>query len=264
MRKIWWVLLVVVVGMVVVKKTNVASYVSTAWHKVKERTKKQVPLEFEIERVRDQISQLDDDFRKCLSPIAEDMATLKGLKKKKVILKAELDEKKENVLAMTRDLEGGATSFVYGGEEFTAAEIRTKLEGDFNSFRTCEAEYKSLEKLIEAKEKSLRANREKLSSIKTLKRDLAVQLEQLEAELKTVRLAQTKDKFQVDDSRLSDIKSSLAEIEHRLEVEKNMTTLNGQFPSDPIPVQKKAKPTSELTKEVKAYFGEKTEQVGQK
>jgi len=91
------------------------------------------------------------------------------------------------------------------------------------------------------------------------KEDLEVQIAQLEAELKTVRLAETKSKVEFDDSRLAQCKASLADIRNRLNAEKNTVELEGQFANDNIPVEKKAKPTSELTKEVKAYLGDKVD-----
>jgi len=257
MKKIVIWLLIIAGGLFLFRKTHLYSYVSTAWAKVKCGAKDQVPLEFEVDRVRNEIANLDNDIKDHLSPIAEEMANIKDLQKRIHETRDSLKQQKKTILAMTRDLDGGSKYISYGDEEYTADEVRAKLDQDFASYRRCEAELKAQEQLLAAKQKSLRAVRNQLASMKTLKRDLEVQLAQLEAELKTVRLAQTKDKYQLDDSRLSDIKASLAEIEHRLNVERAKTELNGQVASDPIPVHKKVKPVSDLTKEVKKYFGTK-------
>jgi chromosome segregation ATPase len=260
MKKVVIGLLIIAGGLFLLRKTNVCSYVSTAWAKVKTGAKNQVPLEFEVDRVRHEIAGLEDDMRAHVGPIAEEMATIKDLRKRIDSTRDELKNQKRNILAMTRDLERGTETISYGDGDYSADEVRAKLDGDFASYRRCEAELKSQEKLLAAKQKSLRAVRGQLASMKSLKRDLEVQLAQLEADLKTVRLAQTRDKYQLDDSRLSDIKASLAEIEHRLNVERSVTELNGQVASDPISVHKKAKPVSDLTKEVKKYFGESTKE----
>ncbi len=257
MKKLLIVGLIVAGAFFVFRKTNLASYVSTAWCKVKNGAKNQVPLEFEMDRVRHEIAGLDGDMKSHLGPIAEEMATIKTLRKQIETTRENLRNEKIKLLAMAKDLEDGKKFITYGDEEFSAEEIRAKLDRDFGASRRCETELKSNEKLLAAKEKALRTVREQLASMKTLKRDLEVRLAQLEAELKTVRLAQTRDTYQMDDSRLADIKASLADIEHRLEKERAVTELHGQFANDPVAVRQKTKSAGELSKTVKNYFGEK-------
>jgi peptidoglycan hydrolase CwlO-like protein len=244
------------------RKTNVCSYVSTAWSKVRATAKNQVPIEFEIDRVRHEIAKLDDDVRNQVGPIAEEMANVETMRKRVSETRASLQREKGNILAMTRELDSGAKLIVLGEDEYSAEEVRAKLDRDFGAYRRCKAELESQEQLLAAKEKSLRTVREQIASMRNLKRDLEVQLAQLEAELKTVRLAQTRDKYQLDDSRLSDIKASLAEIEHRLTVERKVSELNGQIASPAAPAHKRLKSTTDLTREVKNYFGERAPKEG--
>jgi chromosome segregation ATPase len=259
MKKIGIILLVVVAGVFLLRKTHFASYVRTAWAKVKHGAKNQVPLEFEVERVRNEIARLDDDMRGQLGPIAEEMATVKMLRRRIETARQNLKDQKADILVLTKKLESGEKEISFNEDEvYTPEEARAKLDRDFASYKRCAAEVKSQEKLLAAKEQSLKTVRTQLATMKTLKRDLEVQLAQLEAELKSVRLAQTRDKYQMDDSRLSDIKSSLAEIEHRLEAERARVDLNGQLNSKPFRSHKKVRPVSDLTREVKNYFGEKT------
>jgi len=236
---------------------KVFSYCKTAWVHLTHKAQEQVPLEFELDRIRNEIARLDDDMRGYLSPIAEEMATVKELKRRVKDTRATLKNDKISLLAMAKDLEEGKEYITYGDEEFSVEDVRAKLDRDFASYQRREAELKSQEKLLAAKEKSLRTARLQLSKLKSLKRDLEVKLAQLEAEVKTVRLAQTQDTYQVDDSRLADIKSSLADIEHRLEVEKSVIELHGQMATDPIPVHKKPKSAGDLSKTVRNYFGPK-------
>jgi hypothetical protein len=259
MKKLLIAAVIVVGAFFVFRKTNLASYVSTAWCKVKNGAKNQVPLEFEVDRVRNEIANLDGDVRSHLGPIAEEMATIKTLKNRIQVKRESLRNEKINLLAMARELEDGKKFITYGDEEFSADEIRAKLDREFAAYRRAEAELKSEEKLLAAKEKALRTVREQLANMKTLKRDLEIRLAQLEADLKTVRLAQTRDTYQMDDSRLAEIKASLADIEHRLEAERAVTELHGQFATDPVPVHKKTKSAGDLSRSVKNYFNENKE-----
>jgi chromosome segregation ATPase len=173
------------------------------------------------------------------------------------VAKGNLQRQKDNIVTMTRDLERGDSLIVYGGQEYKRTRIQKKLDADFRSYQHSEAELKSKEKLLEAKERSLESAREQLAQIRTQKQELEVQVGEMEAELKNVRLAQTHCKFQFDDSSLAQCKATLAEIKNRLQVEKKKTELDGEFANDnAIPVERKEKTVSELTKEIQAYFGQ--------
>src|SRR5262249_53332106 len=103
------------------------------------------------------------------------------------------------------------------------------------------------------------------SAMRSQKDELEVELAKVEAEVKSVRLAQTRSKFQVDDSRLARCKAALQEIRNRLKVEKTVTELQGEFANDAaIPVEKKTKSAADLTKEVRSYFGADKDVVNKK
>ncbi len=236
---------------------GLGSYASTAFHKLRASLKKQVPLEFEIERLKNEIGQLAPEMKKNLGALAEEMVAIENLKEEITVTKANLKKQKENILTMTKDLETGMTSFVYGNREYTAARVKQKLADDFASYQRTEGELKSKEQLLEAKERGLEAAREQLSTIRSQKQELETQVAQLETDLKAIRLAQSRNKFQIDDSQLARCKATLAEIRNRLKVEKTREELFGSYANDPtIQVEKKVKATGELAREIKAYFEE--------
>jgi chromosome segregation ATPase len=235
--------------------TGLGSYASVAFNKIRGGLKRQVPLEFEIERIRNEIAQLVPDMKRNLSAVAEEMVAIENLKEEIQVTKANLDKEKAKILTMKEDLESGAQTISYGGRDYTANRIREKLTADFASFQRTEAEVKSKEQLLEAKERSLDAAREQLASIRTQKQELETQVAQLEADVKQVRLAQCRNKFHFDDSRLARVKAALADLRNRLKVEKTQEELVGQFANDnTIPVEKKAKSAKDLSKEINAYF----------
>lgn len=254
-RKIGIAVAAVGAGLIVLQWTGLNSYTSTAYTKVRDNLKKEVPLEFEIERVRQEVAQLVPDMRKNLSVMAEEMVAVENLQKEIAVTKTNLRQQKENILTMTQDLSSGTASIVYDGRSYSAERVREKLARDYASYQMCEAELKSKEQLLEAKERSLDASREQLLALGSQKQELEVQVAQLEAELKTVRLAQSRNQLHFDDSQLARCRASLAEIRNRLQVEVKTQQLAAQFTTDPIPVGKKAKPTDELIREIRAHLG---------
>src|SRR5207244_1100051 len=100
-----------------------------------------------------------------IRPIAEHMATIKRLKKEIQQREEALNEQRSTLLIMTKDLEGGPKVLVYGGEEYSADRVRQKLQDDFDSFKRLEANLKSRQRLLEAKETSLKATQEQLAKV---------------------------------------------------------------------------------------------------
>jgi chromosome segregation ATPase len=257
-RKMFIAAVLAVTGLVIAHKAGLTSYGATAYQKIRGAVKNQVPLEFEVERLRYQIAELVPDMKRHLSDIAEEMVATQNLRDDIQVTRDNLKKQKDSILAMTRDLAGNTATVSYGGRDYSASRIREKLSHDFRSYQTCEAELKSKEKLLDAKERALDAAKEQLATIRTQKQDLELQVEQIEADLKQVRLSQAQNKIQIDDSALAQCKKTLADIQNRLKVEKKTAELSGDFANDnTIPVELRTKSTAELQKDIQTYFGER-------
>lgn len=237
----------------VYKAAGLDSYAGTAWSKVSSSVKREVPLEFEIDRVRHEVSRIVPEIKKQYTALAEEIVAVDRLKEEIVVTRANLQRQKDVILAMKKDLESGDSTVSYDGRTFSASRVREKLTRDFDLYKRCETELKTREQLLDAREKSLEAAREQLAAMKVQKQELEVRVAQLEAKLKTVRLAQTRNRFQLDEGQLARCKAALAQLETRLDVEATKEALAGDLVSDPIPVEKK-KPAAELTKEIDSYF----------
>jgi chromosome segregation ATPase len=253
-KKIFLAALAIGAGLFILNHTRLGSYGHTAWNKAKKSVKGQVPIEFEIERVRDQVRQLVPDMRKNIHQIAEEVVAIERLKEEIQVARVNLAKQEELVRVMTDDLKSGNERIRYNGINYTRERISEKLANDIKSCVRCKDELKAKESLLEHKERALDAAREQLASIRSQKEELEVQIAQLEAEVKAVRLQQTKSTIQLDDSRLGDIKRSLQEIKNRLQVEKVRGDLEGQFANDPTIKVEKKKSADEVIKDAEAYF----------
>jgi len=239
MKKLVVALLIVGACFYFVRKSSLCSYASTAWSRVKTETKNAVPTRFEMDRVRHEIANLDDDIGGMIRPIAEYKAAITRLKKDIAQSEKSLDEQKEVLLTMTKDLESNPTFLVYAGEQYDAERVRVKLQKDFASFQRQETNLKSQHKLLEAKETSLKATQEQLAKVITKKREYEIRLAQLEADEETLQIARIGSKLQIDDSRTTQIEAALADIENRQNVQRAEGELKtGSLANDVIQVQK--------------------------
>ena len=97
------------------------------------------------------------------------------------------------------------------------------LEGDYHT------RFASKRQILTAREKNVYAAREKLDGMLGQKRDLEVQLENLDARLKTIQAAQTASNVQLDDSQLGRAKKLIGELNKQLDVAQRMLDADGKF-----------------------------------
>jgi chromosome segregation ATPase len=240
--------------MFILNHTRLGSYGYTAWNKASKKVKAQVPLEFELDRVREQVQQLVPDMRKNLGQIAEEIVAVDNLKEEIKVGRANLTKHRDDVRVMTDDLKSGVVPVVYNGIRYSRERISEKLATTIKSCVRFETELKNKESLLEHKEKGLDLAREQLGSIRAQKEELELQIAQLESEIRAVRLAQTKSTVQIDDSRLAHIKASLQDIRNRMKVETVKGELEGQFANDPAIKVEKRKSADEVIKDAEAFL----------
>jgi len=226
--------IVAVIGLAclwVAKKTHVGSYASTVFAAGKECVRGQIPRDLELARVQHEIQQLDRDYQGLLGPIAEKMAAVKRLEREIATAKANQQEQREELLALTNAVEAKESQVSYHGSTFTTSQAKVKLARDFATFKKLEAHLMSKEKLLDAEIKNLAAVRDQLDKLIGQKREFEIRLAQLEAEEATLKVARIQTPLQTDEGRVADIKRTLDRIEHGQSVEQNQHVLQQQYGS---------------------------------
>jgi len=253
-KKVAIVALGVVAAMTALSFTRMGSYCGTAKDKLCGWANKQIPVELEIDRLRHEVGQLIPDMRKNRSVVAQEIVAVDNLRNDIATTRTNLENQRAGMLKLSKDLET-ETEFIYNGSKYSKAEVAAKLDRDLASFKRVETELKAKEKLLDAKQQALDTAKTQLDAMMDQKRDLEVQIAQLEAELKSVRLLQTRSKFQLDDSRLADVKRSVKELQDRLRAERIETEMEGKF-ADTVGTTADKQPRSvgDVAKEVRDYL----------
>lgn len=234
--------------------TDVFSYVRTGIHSAQSRIRSEVPLEFEIERAREDVVQLLPEVRKSMHLIAEEQVAVANLRKSVDQRELALDSQEESILSLTSDLKSGESRFVYAGHAYTQREVEKDLTERFNRFKSAEETLKREKELLSAKEKALTTHRETLEGMLSQRKSLEVELERLEARVKTVNARKQIASIQVDDSKLNRVKSMIETIDKRLDVEDAVLAADGDF-SGLIPVEEeKASEQGNIAHAVDEYF----------
>jgi chromosome segregation ATPase len=258
LKKIGFAALAVVAGLFILNSTHMGSYAKTAWHKVKKTAKGQVPLEFQLESARTEIAQLIPDMRKHIDSIAQETQVVRRLKEDITLTKANLAKQREHVFTLKEDLKKADVYVTYNDKRYKADRLSAKLAHDLASCQRCEKDLETRERMLEAKETALEAARDQLFSMRSEKDNLEVLVEKLEADLKTLRVAQTRSQFQLDDSRLSQIKARLDDIRDQMRAQQTAYELHAEIFSDTLPAETaKVVPSKDnVIKAVEAYLGD--------
>lgn len=227
------------------------SYFRTSVTHVRQAIKAEMPIEFEVERARKMVEEILPDIRQCMHVIAEEEVNVEELTR-------EIDRR-------TADLNGMKTSLLAQRETLDSPEVVTasavshvgakrEIAAKFARFKTLEETLGSKQQILEARGKALNAAREKLESMLTTKQDLQVQLEQLEARVKTLQAAEVANNVVIDDTQLNRAKTLILELNKNLDIKQRVLDAEGHLiassegaAADEVP--------SDLLEQIDHHFG---------
>jgi len=245
----------VVVGLLVVRNTQVGSHLRAWWKDGKSFVQNSIPIDSEIERLRGDIGRMDQVYKTQFHPVAAEAVAVEHLKQEITKIEKKLDEHKSDIEIMNNDLKSGAELITYGYTKYSREQVKTDLTRRFDAYRTCEAGLKAKKDLLEAKEDKLAQAMKKLEEMKNARTEMEAELARLEAEYEGVKIAQAKSNFQIDNSEFSRLKASMAELKTRVQIEKKKCELAGQFINSPLnPRVEKAVEQRDLVKEIEDHF----------
>jgi hypothetical protein len=232
-------------------RTHLATAVGMARQSIKDH----VPIDFEIKRAREMIRGLVPEIERNMHVIAREETEVAKLERQVGRAEDDLAKDRKDILRLKADLDRGSEVFVYAGRSYTTNQVKDDLTHRFDQFKTKEGTTDNLHRILTARQRSLTAAREKLEGMLAAKRQLEVDVENLEARLKMVEVAQTTSDFNFDDSHLSRTKDLLAEISDRIEVAERLVNADTHF-HDRIPLDETTPDDRDISGEITNYFGE--------
>ena len=238
--------------------TSLSSYMETGFQEAREAVRAEVPLDFEIARARQEIEKIVPEIERCMHVIAEQQY---DIEQREVLLaehEARLGEQQEAILALRSDLDSGRDAFVYASRTFSADDVREDLARRFERYKTSQETLQRDRQVVDARRKALAANEEKLDNMLSVKKDLAVKVENLEARLAAVQASETISNLEIDDSQLAAAKKLIRDLDRRIGTREKMLSNEGRFTGS-IPVeldQARQERIEGIEEQVDAYFDE--------
>jgi chromosome segregation ATPase len=232
--------------------TSAPSYVRTAFHKFRDGAKSSVPVQFEIDRARDEIARLEPAIHDNIENLARAQVDVESLDREIVAMRTNLGERKLAMTTLRASLNTGEYKLA-GNVTYTEDEVKAELKHRLDQFHQSSDRLKTMEETLKAKQKAVVAARQQLSQMAAAKSALTTKLAGIEARLKMIQTTKDSNEFNFDDSALARAKASVADLEKRLDVMAKTAEMEGKFSDGGIPVI--IEPGRDVLKEMDAEFG---------
>ena len=232
---------------------DVVSVVKTAGRSVKESVKSEVSLDFELDRARGMLAGLDPEIRSCMSQIAEQQVDIELLEKESVEKKVALEAQQRVLMTLRSDLDNNLKEYVYSGISYPEEEVRADLKTQFSAYKNAAVALERDQNILQARKKTLQANRSKLEKMVAAKKELEVQIAEMEAKLRTLEAAEAVKRLECDDTSLARTQKVIDEIDRKIAIRKKMLDEEAQF-TGMIKVDAGHGFEKDLLDEIDAYF----------
>jgi chromosome segregation ATPase len=208
---------------------DAASYVLTSAGRVTDSVRDAVPVEFEIDRARRMVKNLVPDIRRNMHVIAKEEVEVDRLERQLALAESQREKNHSELSRLSADLSDSKSVYRYAGRTYTTGQVKADLARRLERCKTSDATLESLRGIHRARQQSLDAARQKLEGMLAAKRQLEVEVENLEARLKMVEVAQTTSDVNFDDSRLARVKELMTDLHTRLAVAEKLVNVDTQY-----------------------------------
>jgi len=230
---------------------DAASYVSTSYHRLTSSVKDSVPVEFQIDRARQMVRDLDPVIRQSMHVIAKEEVALEQLNGQIENNQDKASKDKKDILHLQADLGQNKSIYRYASRTYTCEEVKQDLARRFSRYKVADDTLASMKQMRDARQKNLDAARQKLSAMINARRKLEVDVQNLEAKRKLVEVAQASSEYVFDDSQLARAKELINDIRARLDVAAKLANADVNVQTE-IPLDEAA--PSDITDQVTQYF----------
>lgn len=191
-----------------------------------------MPLEWELKRARQMIADLKPEIEMNAKSIAREKVGVARLEKQLDETNQRLTKTQSDIERLSEDLRSKNDYFSYGGRTYTTAQVQNDLGNRFKRFKTRRATAEKLSQMLSARESSLQAGQERMETMLGAKSQLEVEVENLQARVGALRVAQTSSQLNLDDSQLARTRDLLDEIATRIDVEEETMSVDAEYFSE--------------------------------
>ncbi len=214
----------VVVGLVILKKTDLGSLMQVWWKDAGAWCSRQVPPETRIKQLKLEIGKIDNDIRAAVNSLVKQEVIFRDLDGDVKALKAVQETRKKDMYTLIEALESNSTRVSFHEQSYSPEVAQIKLESLKTAYENGKQTLKLKEQNLKVKVEQLELADQRIKKIQSKKEELTTLVAQMEAQLENLRLKQVDNSVPVNDTQVSkcetlarNLKSLLAEEEIKAE-----------------------------------------------
>lgn len=228
------------------------SYLKTVYHRARHSAHDAVPVQFEIDRARQLVNELEPELHRNIETIARAEVEIEHLDREIAATRENLDREGKALMALREHLSTGDVKLT-GGVSYSPEEVKAEMARRLEHYKTIKGILADKETTLQLRKKALLAAREQNTKMKASKMILMTQIEGIETRLRQIEATQAANEFDFDDSALARAKQTVAELNKRVEVIARVTEQEGRYSGSALPMI--LEPGRDIVKEVDAEFG---------
>jgi chromosome segregation ATPase len=249
----------VVVGLVILKKTDLGSLVQVWWGDLVSCAKRQVSPETRIKQLEMEVAKIDADRAAAVNKLSQREFAHLQLKEEIDALRTRQEQVKKDLAVLIEALESDNTRVSFKGQSFSAEGAQAELEALQETYKAGKDNLKVKEQLLKAKGDQLELAVRGIRKLNAEKEKLVLEVEKFKAQLELLRRKQMDNRIEIDDTQLSKCKA-LRDNLKKILVEEEIRDKNNALylaPEVPAPVKEEQQRTkAAVLKAAKAALAE--------
>lgn len=237
---------------VVIMGPQALYHVEKAFDWARNEVEDSVPVEYRLEQAEDMIQDLGPEIEDCRKRVAEEEVELDYLEAEIAKLGSSLTHDEDVLKARNASLKAGRKVYAVAGRNYSKRDMQHRVRLAFERFKQKRSLLTTKQRQYEVQTQAVSAARRKLDATIAKKQNLELMVEQLRAKLlETQAMRAQAERFEFDDSKLSEIEDILYKAKKDLDVTQKL--LSQHQPADldlPEP-----EPESDVTADIDRYFG---------
>ena len=196
--------------------SDLTSMISTTAKSVQRKVKQSVPLEFELQRAKEKISEILPDLQSQVRMIAEEEVAVAKLAKEVSADEARLESQESKLTLLREKMRTRQVSYSVGQIDLNRQQMTDQFQARFNHFKQSKLSLEAKWKLLEKRKEGLSAAVSMLDQMRCRQSELKLKVEALAAQHRLIKASQIESGTLVDGSQLSQADQLLDQIETRL------------------------------------------------
>lgn len=241
---------------------KIIPYAQTAVKKVRTAAQDTVPVRFQIDAAKDQLTKIGPEIHGMVHKIAKESAQIKRLAKDVKADKSTLVQSYDQMMTLREHVESGSQVYVdTKGKSFNQTRVEEDLRHRFSLYQTAEKTLEKKAEILEIRKLSLKTAHAKLDEAKAQQRELEVQIENLKARSRMNEVIATASQINIDNSQLAKTREMLDDIDARISADEEYLNIAPKYFGQISVGEDSISTDSDIMEEMDAYFDSKSDEA---